>query len=175
MPPLLFNVAFVVKLRFGATMAPPLFVSEPVRIVSFVPAPISPPSFASVSLVSVRSVFDSSLPFALSTAPPSVAVSPVCPMIRPAALSRLPARATTCPLLVILPPAFESVPVPFPAFTVSAPAPACVIVPPWLSSMDGANVRSTLFVCSVPPAELSSKPRTATRIDPVPVCVIVPA
>ncbi|KGX64361.1 hypothetical protein Y025_6266 [Burkholderia pseudomallei TSV32] len=71
-----------------------------------------------------------------------------------------------------MPPTFDTEPAPLPS--VSVPVPACVIVPPSFTSAAGANVRSALLVCSVPPRELSSVPVTLTAIAPFPVCVIVP-
>ncbi|KXU88277.1 hypothetical protein CI15_12260 [Paraburkholderia monticola] len=172
---LLSSVEPIESARFGATIEPPVLVSDPLWIVPFEAAPISPPLLLSVPLARLRSVFDSSLPFVLSRAFPTVADRPVWPRTRPAALPNAPAWAMTRPLLWMVPPAFEIDPAPLPASSVSVPVPACVIVPPSLSSVAGARVRSVLFVWSLPPAELSSVPDTATFIGPLPVCVIVPA
>ncbi|CAB3807339.1 hypothetical protein LMG28614_06573 [Paraburkholderia ultramafica] len=174
-PLLLSSVLPAVTERFGATIEPPLFVSDPLWMVSFEPAPIWPPSLFSVPLARLRSAFESSLPFELSSVFPTVAARPVWPRTRPAALPNAPAWATTRPLLWMVPPAFEIAPAPWPASSVSVPMPAWVIVPPSLSRVAGASVKSVLLVCSVPPAELSSVPDTATFIGPLPVCVIVPA
>ncbi|CAB3810223.1 hypothetical protein LMG28688_07187 [Paraburkholderia caffeinitolerans] len=67
-------------------------------------------------------------------------------MTEPDALLNAPPRATTLPLLAIVPPAFEIDPAPLRALIVSVPLPAWVIVPWSLTKVVGASVRSVLLV-----------------------------
>ena len=75
---------------------------------------------------------------------------------------------------MIAPSTFVTRPDPWIGSIVNVPVPACVIVPPSLSSDAGLSVQSVLRVWIVPPLELSSAPITAIFTGSVPSWLIVP-
>ncbi|CAM3284046.1 hypothetical protein BUGL105410_27755 [Burkholderia gladioli] len=78
------------------------------------------------------------------------------------------------PFVTMVPKALFSALAPLPGAIVNVPVPACVMVPPALSSSAGVSVRSVALVWITPDAELSSVPLTFIAIADDPYCVIVP-